>query len=238
MLNAKKMSGNGGNNNRVEQPELEPGNYPARLVQVIDFGLQPQRPYKGEEKAPANIIGLTYELCDAFMVDENGDELEDKPRWISEQIPFHSLSADLAKSTKRYLALDPKQDHEGDFGALIGTPCMVTVVINKSGDKVYENISNVGPMRPRDAANLVDLKNEGKVFDLDAPDMEVFGKLPKWIQEKIASNLNFKGSALEKALGAAGDVKEDKPKADKPKAAKARQEPVDAPEEDDEDVPY
>ena len=36
-LNAAKASDS--NNNRVEQPSIEIGNYPGRLVQILDLGL-------------------------------------------------------------------------------------------------------------------------------------------------------------------------------------------------------
>ena len=57
---------------------LDAGTYPARLVMVIDCGLQPQRPYKGEDKEPAYEIGLTYEFADEFMKDDDGQEMKDK----------------------------------------------------------------------------------------------------------------------------------------------------------------
>ena len=92
----KAPQGNGGN--FVPQANIEPGTYPGRLVQVIDFGLQPQRPFKGQDKPPAYELGTTYELVDEFMKDENGEDIEDKPRWVSESFPFHSLAADKAKN--------------------------------------------------------------------------------------------------------------------------------------------
>ena len=208
-LNAKNVAGGNGGGNRVAQETLEPGNYPARLVQIIDFGLQPQRPYMGKDKPPAQEIGLTYELVDAFMKDEEGNELEDKPRWISETMPLHNLQNTKARSTERYKAFDPDEVHGGDWTQVIGDPCMVTVVNNAKGDKVYENVGNVTQMRARDAAKCPELKNPVKVFDLDDPDMEVFAKLPKWIQEKIQGNLNFKGSKLEKLVGKPASKKEE-----------------------------
>lgn len=220
--------GNGGN--RVEQPIIDADVYPARLVQIIDLGLQAQREFQGKAKPPAQEIMLTYELVDVFMVDEEGNELEDKPRWISETLPFYGLFADKAKSTQRYKAFDPNEDWEGDFSQAIGMPCNVTIVNNVKGDKTYTNVANVAPMSAKKAANLTGLKNDPKVFDLDAPDMEVFSSLPQWIQDKIKSNLNFKGSALEKALGGA------KPEA---KAApKARPAPKQEENDDDDDNPY
>lgn len=198
---------------RVEQPVLDVGNYPGRLVQIIDLGVQLQRPYQGQEKPPAHEIMLTYELVDSFMVDANGKELEDKPRWISETFPLRSLEADKAKSTQRYKALDPSSEFDGDFSRCIGVPVNVTIVhggINKNTNKPYENVGNISTMRARDAEKCPELVNPPKVFDLDNPDMKVFTALPQWLQEKIKGNLHYKGSKLEALAGAPAKKEESK----------------------------
>ena len=219
----------GNNTNRVAQPTLEPATYPARIVRILDYGLQPQS-FNGEQKAPAQVISITYELLDVFMVDEQGKELEDKPRWISEEFPLHPMSSDRARSTQRYSALDPENKFEGDWTRLITFPCMVTVAVNKKGDKTYENVSNVSTMRARDVDKAAELKNPSSVFLLDDPDMALFNKLPKWIQEKIQSNLNYAGSPLEAALK--GKAPEKKQEVKKP----PKEEPAEA--SDEEDVPW
>lgn len=210
----KAPQGNGGKQ-FAPQANIEPGTYPARLVQIIDYGLQPQRPYQGKDKPPAQEIGLTYELLDEFMKDEDGEDILDKPRWISETLPFHGLFADKAKSTQRYHVFDPNEDWGGDFSKAIEMPCNVTVVNNAVGDKVYDNIGALTAMRPKDADKAPALKNPAVVFDLDNPNMEVFNKFPKWIQEKLCGNLNYKGSALEAAVG------KNPPKGEEKKPAKA-----------------
>lgn len=232
-INAKKVAGGNGGN-RVAQPNIEPGVYPARLVQIIDLGVQPQREYKGTAKPPAQEIMLTYELVDEFMKDEDGNDVEDKPRWVSENFPLHNLKADLAKSTKRYHAFDPDEVNEGDWAALIGAPINVTVVNNKNGDKVYDNVANLSAMRPKDAANCPELVNPTKVFDLDDPDMEVFAALPKWIQDKLTSNLNYKGSVLEGLVAKAPKEAPKEEKAEKPKKDRKAPEP----EDQNDDNPY
>lgn len=202
-LNASKVPMTG-SKERVEQPNLEPGLYPARLVQIIDLGLQPQRPYLGQPKPPANEIQLTYELVDSFMIDKDGKELEDKPRWVSETIPLLNLKADKAKSTQRYMALDPTVADGGDFVKQIGKPVNVNIVNNKGKDgKVYDNVSAIAPMRPRDAERTPELVNPSKVFVLDDPNLEVFNSLPEWLRDKIKENLNYEGSALQKLVGGA-----------------------------------
>lgn len=230
-LNGYKAPKGGGGGNRVEQPTLEIGNYPARLAQIIDMGVQPQRAYKGEDKPPTHEIMFTYELVDTFMRDEDGNEFEDKPRWISETFPFRNLEQDLAKSTKRYKALDPNEDFNGDFPALITRPCTVTITHGdnkKNPDRPYENIGNVSPMRPKEAAVCPELQNTPRVFLLDEPDMEVFHAFPEWIQDKLKGNLQFKGSALETALGASRSPTKGEGKAS-PKG-KVQEAPVEAPE--------
>lgn len=205
---ALNMNKPGGNKNFVAQANIEAGVYPARLVQIIDLGLQAQKAYQGKEKAPAQEIMLTYELVDEFMKDEKGENIPDKPRWISETLPFYGLFADKAKSTQRYNAFDPKGEYEGDFAKALGSAINIAVVNNSVGDKIYDNIGNASTMRPRDAQQCPELVNPAKCFDLDAPDMEVFNSLPEWIRKKIQGNLNYEGSTLQKLLEVGGEKKQ------------------------------
>jgi len=226
-LNSNSLPANKGGKDFVEQPVIDVGNYPARISQIIDLGLQSQRPYKGQEKPPANMIMISYELVDCFMVDESGNELDDKPRWISEQIPIYNLEADKAKSTLRYRAADPENEFNGDFSKLGAAAVNVSIVHNKVGDKLYTNIAGINTMRSKDAAKCTALKKPAKVFDLDDPDMEVFGSLPEWVQEKIKGNLRFNGSKLQAALGS------------KPEEAPKQQEKgAPPPEEGTDDAPW
>lgn len=185
-------------------PVLEAATYPGRLLSVVDLGLQEQRPYMGKEKPPIHKILLSYEFSDEFMPDEDGEEDRSKPRVLSEQIALHNLSADLATSTKRYKAMDATLEHKGDFAALVGRPVNITVVANvsTSNGKTYNNIGGISPMRAKEAANLPFPVNPTSVFDLDAPDMDVFNDLYKWQQDIIIGNLEFAGSALEAKLAA------------------------------------
>ncbi len=219
-LNAGKLPSKQ-STNRVEQPIIDAGVYPARIVQIIDLGLQAQRPFQGQEKAPAPEIMLTYELVDCFMIDEDGNELEDKPRWISETIPLFSITQEKAKSSKRYFAVDPDNVFGGDFSKLLDAPVNVTLVHNKSGEKTYVNVGGIASMRKKDAEKLPELKNPTKLFDLDDPDMEVFGSLPEWIQEKIKGNLRYNGSILQEKITGKAVAKKEEP------VAEAEQAPVD-----------
>lgn len=206
-LNANEAAGGGGN---FEQ--MEAGTYPARLVGVVDLGLQARRPYQGQEKAPRQEIALTYEFVDEFLKDEDGQPQEDKPRWLTEFLGFYNLDIEKAKSTLRYNALDPQGAAAGDFTKLVGTPVNVTVVLNpgkgKYAGRTFENIGGVATMRSKDVERCPELVNAAFVFDLSDPDVDVFMKLPKFVQTKIKENLEYAGSPLEAALA---KVKDDGP---------------------------
>jgi hypothetical protein len=222
-------SSNAPSGSKPQEP-IEPGSYPARLVQIIDLGLQPQM-FEKEEKPPKNEIMTTYELADEFMKDEEGNDIEDKPRWVSETFTLNSLNSDRAKSTARYYALDPDSKYDGDWSKLLETPATVTIV-NKAGSgknkgKVYNNIATVSAMRPKDAVRLPELKNPAKFFDLDAPDVDLFLSLPDFIQKKIREGLEFNGSKLDELL------QNHKGKPDNKKAAKKEEVEDEIPTEDE-----
>ncbi len=185
------------------QEPLDPGSYPARLVMVIDLGLQPQT-YDKETKDPKIEIMTTYEMADEFMKDEEGNEIKDKPRWLSETFTLNSLNSDRANSTKRYLALDPELKYDGDWSELLGTPANITVINNpgkgKNKGKVFNNIASVSAMRAKDAEKLPPLVNDKRFFTLDEPDVELFLTLPQFVQDKIKGGLEFKGSVLDELL--------------------------------------
>lgn len=225
-FNAKKLPAASSSDRKRPDP-LEAGSYPARVVQMMILGVQPQRAFKGEEKPPRLTIRLTYEFLDEFMKDEEGNDLEDKPRWLSEEFPFMSLKADLAKSTKRYFALDPDDKADGDWSKLIGAPCVVTIVQEADKrpgvDRIYEKVANVSAMRPKEAAKAPELKNPSLVWDFYSPDVEVFKGMPEWLQEKIKGAVDYPGSALETALegASAPSPKADSQKQEKPSKAPA-----------------
>lgn len=193
------------NKNQNMIKPLDAGTYPGRLVMVVDLGLQAQREYQGDPKPPAYEILTTYEHSDEFMKDEDDNDIADKPRWSSESFALYPLQSEKAKSTKRYLALDPTGQAKGDWSKLLGTPVMITIVHNqnKKTGTVYANIAGISAMRSKDADKLPKLINPAVSFDLDNPDVEVFNKLPDWIKKKITANLEYKGSKLANLLGAA-----------------------------------
>ncbi len=201
-LNAKTIKAV--SNKRVQQDELPIGNYLCRIAQVIDLGVRPREKWDtttnsyviDTEKAPAQFMMVTYEFGTEFVKDKDGVPDEAKPRWLSETIPLFNLEVDLATSTKRYKAIDPQNSAEGDWTRLVNAPCMVMIAHKASGKAKIGAVTSAIAGVP-----FPELKNAPKTFVMDAPDMEVFGSLPEWVQEKITTALNFADTALAGKLG-------------------------------------
>jgi hypothetical protein len=228
-LNAKSATGGA----PKFSPPMEAGTYPARLVAVLDCGLQPQSSHKYPDKKPGYEIMTTWEFVDEFLQDENGEPMPDKPRWVSESFVLYNLDSDKAISTKRYLALDPHQLADGDWVKLLNSPAMVTVTQSApgKGGRIYENIAAVAAMREKDAAKCPPLLNKPRSFDLAEPDLETFLSLPRYVQDKIKSNLEFAGSPLAKMLEEMGS-------GEPPKKDEAQPKPVAKAAVSEEDRPY
>lgn len=225
MLNANQVPQTGGGKYPPQEPK-EVGTYPGRLVHIIGKGLFPQDPFTdpktGEtrERNPQPMLTVTYELSDEFILDEDGNEITDKPIHIHETFPLYNIASERAKSTKRYNALDPKNEHKGNWAALVGAPAMISLTISKkpNAQGVHRNyVGDVSTMTSKAADKLPALVNQGKVFDPSSPDMEVFWSLPNWLQGDIKSSLTYGGSDLEKLVEMGppssdeGKAAEDKP---------------------------
>lgn len=231
LQSALKTTKAASNVKRVAQAELEIDNYPCRVAQVIDLGLHHKDLWddvnkkftKDLQKAPVNMLMVTYEFTTEFVKDEQGNDLDDKPRWLSERFPVYALDSELATSTKRYNAFDPGAvKFGGDWSRVAGEPCSVSITHKKSGKAKIGNVA-----KPMKGMQVAELKNPIKVFDLGEPDLDIFNSLPEWLQEEIKSNLEYAGSPLERLLtGGAAKAKEDKPKAVQTVPAAAVEVPV------------
>lgn len=210
-LNDYKGKGDG-QKREMEAPVLEPGGYPARLVGVVFLGVQKQQPFKGEAKDPAEMVQYTYELSHEFMVDKEGNPIEDKPRWFSERMPVFGPKAERAKLTLRNRALDPSGSFGGDPSKLLGKACNVLIVHrpNKKDPKAdpYQNIGDVTAAAKMKGYVQPDLVNPPVYFDPqdESCTVEQFRALPEYLQKIIKGADDFYSSPLADALGQAKDA--------------------------------
>ena len=148
------------------------------------------------------------------------------------ELPYLPPRSERAKSTIRYMGLDPENQFGGDWGKLLGKECNVSISIGQGkGDKVgmlYENIMGVMPMREKDIEGLPELQNPSHLFDLDEPTMIGFLALPEFVQRKIMGGIGFGETAF--GIEVFAEKKENPP----------AEEEIDNPEGeiDDDEIPF
>lgn len=186
---------------------LEEGAYEARIVQIIDIGLQKAVPNPKiiTPKDQYKIV-LKFELSDEFMNDEDGKPDPKKPRWFDFEVAYTPDGYMHPKSIllKLWNAVGATEDW--DLKDLIGKPIsvMLSKYVRKTGKnagKEANKVSAVIKMKEKVAATLPPLVNPTTFFDLSDPDLAVFKSLPSGnefaLQEKILANMNFEGSKLD-----------------------------------------
>lgn len=180
-------------NDRPDYGRIDEGTYPARVVQIIDIGLQVED-YKGEVKEK-NKVFVTFEFpTETITIDD-----EEKPRWLSKEfvVSFHEKSA----LTALINAVPKELEYLSD---LIGEAVMVGVGTTSSGKAKVTSVAKL-----MKGVNIPGLQNKSVAFDFDEPDMDVFHSLPEFLQTKIKEAKNFEGSEVERLLGSVKDNKED-----------------------------
>lgn len=183
-------------NTSAPKPQRElitAGQQRARLVQVIDLGLQNQRPYKGEEKPPAYELYLTFEFPDE-RIEIDGVS---RPKWKSKRMKLSSHE----KSTcfNWYNKMDPTGKAKGEWGHLLGDGIGALIVHDagqgKNAGKTFDNIGDLIPLMK--GVEVPPLENDPALFDLVNPDATVWDKLPEWLQNIIKENLEYDNSRLQ-----------------------------------------
>ncbi len=169
---------------------IDEGTFPARIVQIIDLGVQEDE-YLGERKVGHKVF-INFEFPTELVT--VGDE--DKPRWLGKEytVSLH----EKATLTKLIAAADPegKATSKGrNMKGLLGLPLMVSIGSTEKGNPKISNVARL--MKGLTVGELV---NKSIFFDMDDGDVEQFNKLPQWMQDKIKGGLDFNDTGLAKAL--------------------------------------
>ena len=174
----------GGNFKRVP-----PGAYIGRCYSLIDLGTQLTSGNFGEKLQHKIRIG--WEL---FGEDENGEPLtidvngRMMPMTISKSytVSLHE-KASLRKDLAAWRGKDFTDEEAKGFDVqkLLGAYCMVNVTSSESNGKTYSNVAGLTPL-PGALKNAKPAPvHEHVVFDLDKPDMTVFGGFHEKLQDAI-----------------------------------------------------
>lgn len=174
----------GGNFKRVP-----PGAYIGRCYSLVDLGTQLTTGQYGEKLQ--HKIRIAWEL---FGEDEAGQPLtidvdgREMPLTISKgyTVSLHEKSG-LRRDLAAWRGRDfTDEEAKGfDVSKLIGAYCMVNCTVSESNGKTYTNVAGLTPL-PGALKNAKPAPvHANVVFDLDAPDMDVFAKFHEKLQDAI-----------------------------------------------------
>lgn len=184
-------------------PPLDGGTYMSVCVGVIDLGEQYRQFDKQKQGKYAEECMFIFEIpSERVQVDG-----EDKPRWLSSKrytVSLHERSAlyQMLTSWRGKALSDAELDPEGDGFDLMqmaGQGAMLSVSVAEKDDGSRHNKIEAVTGFPK-GIPVPETESEILVFDADDPDMEVFGKLPEWIQDVIRKSTQFADNAPDEKV--------------------------------------
>lgn len=192
------------------------GNHIGRCYQMVDLGTQTSKGGQFAGKVARKIM-VGWELLgedsegNPMTVEINGKEM---PMVISKE---YTLSMHEKASLRKELAAwrgKPFTDEEArsfDITRLVGAYCMVNVTHTETNGKEYANVSGLSPL----PAALKNAKPAGVhspvIFEIENPEMDVFEKLPEWVQNKIREAPEWENAHQVETEGASNDQDSDIP---------------------------
>lgn len=177
-------------NEGIEYERLEDGVYTAVSSMLIDLGVQNNERFEKKQRKFIivwQILGQTIEI--------NGEE---KPRVISKEYTLSlneksKLRADL--QAWRGKAFTPEELNGFDLVNILNKACQLQIITEEKNNKPHTNIASIMAM-PK--GMQVAGTDDTVYFNTYEPDtFNNFGKIPKWIQDKIRNCENKAESKLD-----------------------------------------
>lgn len=208
----------------------------ARIVGVIQFGKQPQKPFKGKPKQPCPELTLQFALYDQGYCNDDGTP------YVVDMYPFTEQTWDKSKALKMFKLLNWQNLHT-TWIDLIGEPIMVKIEHYKGGKDKKETKSSIKwdgflpPTNPR--SGKLEAFPEGHeeldeelltVFLWDYPTIENWDSLRDWYKDRCLGAVDFPGSELEGLL-----IENGRPITPSKKSEGTEDDAPDAPEEQEDD---
>lgn len=190
--------------NKVESnsgPRVLPkaGTVPARLLSIVDLGVQSRKPWKGQPRSPVRQLVATFELPN--------DKMDYKGKLVPQRISTANmtLSNDPKSALYKFMqSIDPTGKNGGDLARYPGMPVLLTIVHTKvqgtDGEKTYANIT--GMMPAPEGFPIEDLHDKPFLFDFDEPKEDQLKMMPPFLRKNIAKAVNYSGSKVEKVMPA------------------------------------
>lgn len=157
---------------------------------VADLGLQPGSQAYPD---PKHKVYIRFEIADERVQYERDGKKFDLPVVIGQAFTasMHE-KANLRKQLEGWRGRKFTDDEAEvfDVSAILGKPCMLNVVENRVGEKIYSNIASISPVpRSVQAPNA-----ENALLYYADESKDCFESLPEWLREKITNQVRLQAS--------------------------------------------
>lgn len=161
------------------------GAYLARCITIADLGTI-QTDWQGQTKRARKVL-LSWEILDDEARRDDGEPFILSKRYTASLHEKAALRKDLASWRGRDFT--PEELAGFDLKAILGQPCMLSVVHAEKDGRTFANIAAImktpkGSTPPSAISGLAH-------WAMDAPDWQSFALLPKRIVEQIQSASEF-----------------------------------------------
>lgn len=166
-------------------PPLEDNSYTAICTAVVDLGEQYTQFDKQKQGVYKQQCMFIFEIPDE-RVEVDG---ESKPRWISSK-RFTAILSEKSGLFKFLTSWGNKDIENIDLASVLGRGAVLSITQKEKQDGTkYNSIEGITGL-PK-GIQIQKPESELLAFDADEPDMEVFEKLPTWIQDLIKKSTQF-----------------------------------------------
>lgn len=168
--------------------EMTPqGVHIARCFRMVDLGTQ-ESEFQGQKKTQRKIM-ISWELLgEERMAD--GNTFTISKRYTLSMHEKAQLRNDLEAWRGR--AFTREEEAQFDVSKVLGTYCMINIMHEEKNGKTYANIASIMPLpkgMPKPSS-----PNECYLFDIDAPNMEIFNRFGDKLKATITSAPEWKGA--------------------------------------------
>lgn len=170
------------------KPKQQPpaGTHSARCYSVVDLGTQES------QFGPRHKVRLTWELPEEKAVFKEDDG--EQPFVISKDYTLSlfekaNLRHDL--ESWRGKAFTEAELKGFDIFALLGVPCLLTVIHKTKGDKTYANVNSISKL-PK-SMNVPAQINPSVQFEVSEGRSQAFNALPEWLRKQIETCTEWRG---------------------------------------------
>lgn len=183
------------NSESVEFEVLAAGTYAARIVQIVELGVQPGGEYKGQKQADVPVFHVTFELPEVTRTNREGDEVTAK-----ETMFINVTSGKKAKLTHLAKAAGIENLRDYDSSEFLNKPVLLTIEHQQKGDRIKTFVASTTRLPQGLANSLPPASTEVKYFSFSDPDVEVFNSLGDGLKNMMTRALNYSGSKVEKLI--------------------------------------